>query len=76
MSPEEYLERAEHYRKAAEETHVGSFARFHLETMERSYRTLAQSEAALLSSVKRAEALAKLEPKQEQAALKPGTDRI
>jgi hypothetical protein len=64
MSPEEYLERAEHFRKAAEGTNVGSFARIHLETMERSYRTLAESEAALRSSVKRAEALA-LEPKEE-----------
>jgi len=52
MSPEEYLERAEHFRKAAEGMNVGSFARFHLETMERSYRTLAESEAALRSSAK------------------------
>jgi hypothetical protein len=65
MSPEEYLERAEHFRKAADRMKVGSFARFHLQTMEHSYRTLAESEAALRSSVNRAEALAKLEPKEE-----------
>lgn len=39
MSPEEYLERAEHFRKAAAEASVSSFTRWHLETMERSYRT-------------------------------------
>jgi hypothetical protein len=60
-TPDDYLERAEHYRKAADGMGVDSFTRYHLQAMERSYRTLAQSEAALRSSVKRAEALRKLE---------------
>jgi hypothetical protein len=59
MSPEEYLERAEHFRKAAAEASASSFTRWHLETMERSYRTLAESEAALRRSAQEAEGLAK-----------------
>lgn len=58
--PERIPEKAEHFRKAAENMSVGSFARSQLETMERSYRTLAESEAALRNSIKQAEALAKL----------------
>lgn len=49
MSPEVYLDRAEHYR-GAKATATDSFSRHHLEAMERSYRTLAESEAALRRS--------------------------
>ncbi|MDH2406685.1 hypothetical protein QCM77_43650 [Bradyrhizobium sp. SSUT18] len=49
MTPEEYLERAERYRKALE-TAKDASTRYHLEAMERSYRTLAESERALRKS--------------------------
>jgi hypothetical protein len=64
--PDDYLARAEHYRKAANEMGVDSFTRYHLQAMERSYRTLAESEPALRASVKRTEALRKLECKDDQ----------
>jgi hypothetical protein len=49
MTPEEYLERAERYRVALE-TAKDALTRHHLEAMERSYRTLADSERALRKS--------------------------
>ncbi|WP_456764331.1 hypothetical protein [Bradyrhizobium sp. USDA 3650] len=49
MTPEEYLEQAERYRIALE-TVRDPFARQQLESMERSYRTLAESERALRKS--------------------------
>ena len=49
VTPEEYLERAERYRIALETT-KDSYTRYHLECMERSYRTLAVSERALRMS--------------------------
>ena len=49
MTPEEYRERAEHYRQA-QATAKDSFARQHLAAMEQSYRTLADSEEALRKS--------------------------
>lgn len=49
MTPEEYLERAERYRKALP-TAKDAFTRHHLEMMERSYRTLADSERQLRKS--------------------------
>lgn len=55
MTSEEYIERAEHFRKAAAKAGVDSFSRYHLQIMECSYRTLAESEAILRQSVKRAE---------------------
>src|SRR4051794_35816322 len=60
-----YLARAAHYRKAADGMGVDSFTRYHFQAMERSYRTLAESEAALRDSVKRTEALRKLESKDD-----------
>ena len=59
MSPEEYLELAERYRMALE-TVKDPFARHHLEAMERSYRTLAESERALRKSGQIVDALDKL----------------
>lgn len=59
MTPEEYLVRAERYRKALE-TAKDAFTRHHLEVMEQSYRTLADSERALRKSGKVADALDKL----------------
>ncbi|MGY4573404.1 hypothetical protein [Bradyrhizobium sp. USDA 3256] len=56
MTPEEYLEKAEHYR-LAKESAKDDFSRFHLEAMENSYRTLAASEAALRQSSTVANAL-------------------
>jgi hypothetical protein len=52
MPPDQYLERAEHDRKAAATVGVDSFSRYHLQIMERSYRTLAESESMLRQSVK------------------------
>ncbi|MCK1414830.1 hypothetical protein IVB55_17985 [Bradyrhizobium sp. CW4] len=49
MTPEEYLERAERYRVALE-TAKDALTRHHLEAMERSYRTLTDSERALRKS--------------------------
>jgi hypothetical protein len=46
MTPEEYRERAEHFRKA-KELAKDDFARFHLEAMEKSYLTLAASEESV-----------------------------
>jgi hypothetical protein len=43
MSPDEYRDRAEHFREAAADAAVTNFQRWHLETVERSYRTLAES---------------------------------
>ncbi|MDH2341552.1 hypothetical protein [Bradyrhizobium sp. SSUT77] len=59
MTPQEYLELAERYRKALE-TATDAFTRHHLEAVERSYRTLADSERALLQSGRLSDALAKL----------------
>jgi hypothetical protein len=59
MTPEEYLELAERYRRVLE-TATDQFTRHHLEAMERSYRTLADSERALRKSGKIADALDKL----------------
>ncbi|MCK1550872.1 hypothetical protein IVB11_17870 [Bradyrhizobium sp. 177] len=47
--PHQYLELAERYRKVIE-TAKDTFTRYHLEAMERSYRTLAESERALRKS--------------------------
>jgi hypothetical protein len=49
MEPEEYLERAEHYR-IAKESATDELTRYHLDAMERSYRALAASEKALRKS--------------------------
>lgn len=49
MSADEYLERAEHYRRA-KETADDTFTRHFLERMEHSYRVLAASEATLAAS--------------------------
>ncbi|MET4273315.1 hypothetical protein ABIB68_001620 [Bradyrhizobium sp. F1.2.2] len=46
MTADEYLKLAERYRVALE-TVTDALTRHHLETMERSYRTLAESERAL-----------------------------
>ncbi|WP_128089415.1 hypothetical protein [Bradyrhizobium viridifuturi] len=51
MSSEDYLERAEHYRRAKESA-VDDFTRYYLERMERSYRVLADSHAVLDRSKK------------------------
>ncbi|MCK1326351.1 hypothetical protein IVA94_36920 [Bradyrhizobium sp. 156] len=59
MKPEEYLELAERYREVLE-TATDTFTRHYLETMERSYRTLAASGQALLKSGKIVDALGKL----------------
>jgi hypothetical protein len=59
MTPEEYLELAERYRVALE-TATDIFTRHHLEAMERSYRTLADSERALRKSGRMVDALDKL----------------
>jgi hypothetical protein len=49
MTADEYLKRAERYRVALA-TATDALTRHHLETMERSYRTLAESERALRKS--------------------------
>ncbi|MCK1337687.1 hypothetical protein IVB38_17040 [Bradyrhizobium sp. 38] len=46
MKADKYLELAERYRVALE-TAKDAFSRHYLEAMERSYRTLAESEQAL-----------------------------
>jgi hypothetical protein len=46
MTPEEYRDRAEHFRRA-KETAKDNFTRLHLATMKQSYRTLADSEEVL-----------------------------
>ncbi|MCA1470031.1 hypothetical protein I6F09_19230 [Bradyrhizobium sp. IC3195] len=51
MSPEEYLAEAERYRQAKEQA-IDPLRRTHLEDMERSFRILAESEAALRRSGK------------------------
>ncbi|MGY4513363.1 hypothetical protein [Bradyrhizobium sp. USDA 3650] len=66
MSPDEYLKLAEHYRKALE-TVKDAFARQHLESMERSYRTLAESELALRKPGHVTEALDKLRDSDKKA---------
>ncbi|MET4279918.1 MULTISPECIES: hypothetical protein [unclassified Bradyrhizobium] len=50
------------------ETAKDAFTRHHLETMERSYRTLADSERALRKSGRLAEALDRLEGRQPEPA--------
>ncbi|MCK1334901.1 hypothetical protein ACVW1A_004717 [Bradyrhizobium sp. LB1.3] len=59
MTPEEYLTLAELYREALE-TAKDAFVRHHLEAMERTYRTLADSERALPKSGRLSDALDKL----------------
>ncbi|UPJ77514.1 hypothetical protein IVB16_21555 [Bradyrhizobium sp. 183] len=56
MTPEEYLVQAERYRKALQ-TAKDAFTRHHLEVMEQSYRTLADSERALRKAGRIADAL-------------------
>lgn len=56
MSASDYLEMAKHYRRAKEVTR-DDFTRRFLDQMERSYRILAASEAALEGSTKTQEAL-------------------
>ena len=56
MGADEYLKLAERYRKVIE-TAKDTFTRYHLEAMERSYRTLAESERALRKSGWMVEAL-------------------
>jgi hypothetical protein len=56
MNPDEYLRLAERYTKALEAAN-DAFTRHHLEAMERSYRTLAESELALRKSGYMVEAL-------------------
>lgn len=51
-SPEEYLAEAERYRQAKEAA-IEPFSRTHLEAMERSFRTLAEGEAALREGYRR-----------------------
>ena len=59
VTPHEYLELAERYRKVLETT-TDTFTRHHLEAMERSHRTLAESERALRTSGWIVDALDKL----------------
>lgn len=59
MTRDEYLKLAERNRKVLE-TAKDAFTRHHLETMERSYRTLADSERALRKSGNMVDALGKL----------------
>jgi hypothetical protein len=47
MDTSDYLERAKHFRRAKEAAQ-DDFTRHYLEQMERSYRVLASSEAALV----------------------------
>jgi hypothetical protein len=56
MSPEQYLELAEQYRRVLE-TATDPFTRYHLEAMERSYRVLADSERAIQRSRRIVDAL-------------------
>ncbi|MHC2257146.1 hypothetical protein ACVILK_006838 [Bradyrhizobium embrapense] len=49
MSADDYLMRAEHYRRA-KETADDTFTRYFLERMEHSYRVLAASVATLAAS--------------------------
>ncbi|MGY4160216.1 MULTISPECIES: hypothetical protein [unclassified Bradyrhizobium] len=56
MSADDYLERAEQYRRARE-TADDTFTRYFLERMEHGYRILAASEAALAASQKAEEKL-------------------
>ncbi|WP_456784854.1 hypothetical protein [Bradyrhizobium sp. USDA 4516] len=51
MSAEDYLEMAEHYRRAKDAAE-DDFTRYYLEQMEKSYRVLAASEAVLVTSEK------------------------
>ncbi|MGR4931887.1 hypothetical protein ACIPUD_34500 [Bradyrhizobium sp. CAR08] len=69
MSPEEYLELAEQYRKVLA-TSTDPFTRYHLEAMERSYRVLADSERAVQRSRRIVDALdeaGRFEPKRHRA---------
>ncbi|MGY3478715.1 hypothetical protein [Bradyrhizobium ottawaense] len=50
-SVEHYTQLAEHYREAKLKAE-DAFTRYHLETLERSYCILAESEALLIKSVK------------------------
>jgi len=59
MTADEYLKLAQRYRVALE-TVTDALTRHHLETMERSYRTLAESERALRQSGVSVNALAGL----------------
>jgi hypothetical protein len=59
MTPHQYLQLAQRYRKVME-TAKDSFTRHQFEGMERSYRTLSESERALRKSVWLVQALGKL----------------
>jgi hypothetical protein len=75
MSPEEYLELAEQYRKVRE-TATDPFTRYHLEALERSYRVLADSERAVQRSRRIVDALDKLSNCDEEktvAEIKAGS---
>ncbi|WOH55158.1 hypothetical protein [Bradyrhizobium sp. BWC-3-1] len=70
MTPEEYLKLA--YRcRIALETVKDAFARQHLESMERSYRTLADSERALRKPGWLADALAQRAVDSDDEAGRP-----
>jgi hypothetical protein len=56
MSPEEYLEQAERY-KALKEAATNPVTRQHLESIECSFRTLAEAERRLSQSLKTEETL-------------------
>jgi hypothetical protein len=75
MSPEQYLELAEQYRRVLE-TATDPFTRYHLEAMERSYRVLAESERAVERSRRIVDALDDLGSEDEEKTvteMKPGS---